>query len=248
VRADYTQIFQAHDAVDRYERVMYAPNSYSSAVSARQRAYLRHLVRATFPQRRPVQHDFACGTGRAIRLLHGLVREAHGYDTSVAMLARADEVGACARLHEVPPDGPLPRPADTAGPAVVTVFRLLLNVSDEVRERAIAFAARALPHDDSGLLIVENHGNRASLRHLGRHRRAGDPWFAELSHQQVTDLLAKHGFRIVARRGFALCPPGSYRRWWLRPIAKQVDNLAARVPWTAVVATDVLYVAQRIAR
>jgi SAM-dependent methyltransferase len=254
MKTDYAQIFQTATAVEKYERVVYAPDSYSSAVNARQRAYLRRLVRDAFPQRRPVQHDFACGTGRALRLLRSVVREAHGYDVSPAMLDRARTAlagpGSELRLglHEIPADGPLPAPATLASPALVTIFRLLLNVSDEVRDRAISFAARVLPHPGSGLLIVENHGNRASLRHLGHGRHTDDPWFAELSHRQVEDLLARHGFRIITRRGFAVCPPGSYRRRWLRPIASIVDNLASRVPWSAAFATNVLYVARREVR
>jgi len=246
MRTDYAQIFQAADAVDKYERVVYARDSYSSAVSARQREYLRRLVRDSFGATRPVQHDFACGTGRAIRLLRGLVREAHGYDVSPAMLARARESGTPARLHRIDANGPLPRPVAAPGPAVVTVFRLLLNVSDDVRDRAIAFAASALPRRDSGLLIVENHGNRASLRHLSSRRHADDPWYAELSHRQVAELLARYGFRIVARRGFAVCPPGSYRRSWLRPVARRIDDLAARFGPAAAVATNVVYVARRV--
>jgi SAM-dependent methyltransferase len=220
----------------------------SSAVSARQRSYLRDLARRAFPQRRAVQHDFACGTGRAIRLLHGAVRSAHGYDTSAAMLDRARAAKVQAELHEIPESGPLPAPATVDGPALVTVFRLLLNVPDDVRDRAVAFAARVLPDPAAGLLVVENHGNRDSLRHLGARRHAGDPWFAELSHVQVTRLLARHGFEIVERRGFAVCPPGAYRKGWLRPVARRLDDLATRLPWLAGVSTDVLYVARRVPR
>jgi SAM-dependent methyltransferase len=227
---------------------MYAPDTYSSAVSARQRTYLRDLARRAFPHRRAVQHDFACGTGRAIKLLQGAVRAAHGYDTSPAMLARAREAGLYARLHAIEADGPLPRPATTGVPALVTVFRLLLNVPDEVRDRAVAFAASVLPDPSSGLLVIENHGNRRSLRHLGAGRHAGDPWFAELSHDQVRTLLARHGFEIVERRGFAIFPPGAYRRRWLRRLARWVDDLAARSPLLAGVCTDVLYVARRMPR
>src|SRR5690242_15405012 len=108
MRTDYAEIFQSSDAVEKYERVVYAPETYSTAVSARQRAYLRRLVRREFPERRPVQHDFACGTGRAIRLLHGVVRAAHGYDVSPAMLAKARDTGVYARLHEIGAFGPLP--------------------------------------------------------------------------------------------------------------------------------------------
>ncbi|GAA1792070.1 hypothetical protein GCM10009682_12610 [Luedemannella flava] len=247
MRDDYTRIFQDLTAVDKYEQVVYAPDTYSSAVNARQRAYLRSLVARAFPQRRPVQHDFACGTGRAIRILHGLVRDAHGYDTSAAMLDRARTSGVFAHLHQVPETGTLPHPAGDGSPALVTVFRLLLNVGDDVRDRAMTFAADLLPHRCSGLLVVENHGNRTSVRHLRHRRRAGDPWFNELSHAEVEALLARHGFAVVERRGFALCPPGAYARRWLRPVARLVDGVAWRVPALAGVATNVLYVARRTA-
>jgi SAM-dependent methyltransferase len=246
MKTDYAEIFRNDAAVDKYEKVVYAPDSYSSAVSARQQAYLRRLVRRYFLARRPVQHDFACGTGRAIRILHGVVRSAHGYDVSTAMLTKAREAGVYAKLHEIAADGPVPAPMRTDGPALVTIFRLLLNVPDEVRDRAIAFAALAVPTRDDGLLVVENHGNRASLRHLGRRRHRGNDWFAELSHEQVVALLARHGFELMDRRGFALFPDGAYRRAWLRPVASWMDGLAARIPWLSGVCTDVLYVARRV--
>jgi len=246
MRTDYAEIFQSNAAVDKYEQVVYAPQTYSTAVSARQRAYLRSLVRRSFTERRPVQHDFACGTGRAIRLLHGVVRAAHGYDVSAAMLAKARDTGIFAKLHEIPGSGPLPEPATTEGPALVTIFRLLLNVTPEVRDRAIGFAAKALPNPNSGLLVVENHGNRASLRHLRHRRHSANEWFAELGHEEIEELLHRHGFEIVERRGFAICPAGAYNRNWLRPVARRMDNLAARSERLANVATDVLYVARRL--
>src|SRR3712207_8013996 len=87
------------------------------------------------------------------------------------------------------------------------MFRLLLNVDDAVRDRALAFAARALPTRDSGVLVVENHGNADSVRHLRARRHRGERWFAELSHEQVAALLDRHGFEIVERRGFSMITP-----------------------------------------
>jgi SAM-dependent methyltransferase len=245
MRSDYTDVFRSPVAVAKYQDQVYAPDSYASAINRRQHHYLRVLVRRSFLVRRPVQHDFACGTGRAIRILHGLVRAAHGYDTSPAMLAKAAEVGAHATLHHVAADGPVPEPADCAGPAIVTVFRLLLNVDGAVRDRAIAFAARVLPHWESGLLVVENHGNRSSLRHLRHRRRTGQAWFAELSHEEVAALLARHGFQIVQRRGFAMVTQGWYGRRWLRPLAQVLDGAASRIPALSRYAVNVLYVARR---
>src|SRR5256885_17225508 len=114
------------------------------------------------------------------------------------MLDRARDGGLFAHWHEIPATGPVPRPATVDGPAVVTVFRLLLNVSDEVRHRALAFAGRVLPDAGAGLLIVENHGNARSLRHLRAPRRARAPWLAELSHLQGTRRCPAHGVTVVA--------------------------------------------------
>jgi hypothetical protein len=241
---EYSQVFRDRRAAEKYDREVYAPGSYASAISERQRTYLRRVIPRAFPDRRPVQHDFACGTGRAVRLLTGLVRAAHGYDPAPEMLDRARESGLFAQWHEIPATGPISRPATVDGPTVVTVFRLLLNVSDEVRHRALAFAERVLPDSEAGLLVVENHGNAASLRHLRARRRAGDPWFAELSHRKVADLLAAHGFTIVNRHGFAVLPRSAYRGVWRRP-ARWLDDLLCRSGWLSRFATDVLYVARR---
>ncbi|GAB7040524.1 MULTISPECIES: class I SAM-dependent methyltransferase [Catenuloplanes] len=241
----YASVFQNPDAVEKYETVTYAPDSYGSAINERQRAYLRDLIKRSFPVRRPVQHDFACGTGRAIRLLHGAVRGAHGYDTSAEMLAKAAEVGTAARLHRIAEDGPVPAPAHEEGPVLVTSFRLLLNVDESVRDRLVGFAAQALPDRESGLLVVENHGNRHSLRHLAARRRSGRRWFAELSHAEVGALLAGHGFEIVERRGFSMFPQSVYAKRWARPAARLVDRIAARIPLLSAVAVNVLYVARR---
>jgi predicted TPR repeat methyltransferase len=239
---DYSQVFQDADAVEKYETVTYAPDSYASQINQRQRDYLRTLVRREFGPQAPVQHDFACGTGRAIRTLHGLVREAHGYDTSPAMMAKAAEVGSHATWHQVPLDGPVPEPAAAGFPAIVTMFRLLLNVDDAVRDRALAFAAKALPDARAGLLVVENHGNAGSLRHLRARRHRGDRWFAELSHEQVEKLLARHGFEVIERRGFSMITPSLHRN----PVARAADAAMRKLPGTDGYAVNVLYTARRL--
>ncbi|WP_117211042.1 SAM-dependent methyltransferase [Allorhizocola rhizosphaerae] len=245
MRADYTEIFQDEATVAKYEQVVFAPDSYPSAINKRQRAYLRRLVKRAFPYRRPVQHDFACGTGRAIRILHGLVRGAHGYDTSEAMLAKAIETGVYGQLHLIEATGDVPDPAPSDTPVLVTIFRSLLNADSNLRERMIAFAAKALRNYDAGLLIVENHGNRQSLRHLRHRRYHGAPWFEELDHEEVSELLERHGFTIVERRGFAIFTQGWYCRPWLRPFAMFVDDFVARTGCGDRWAVNVLYIARR---
>ena len=216
---DYTKVFQDADAVEKYENVTYAPDSYASRINDRQRAYLRGLVKREFGDRAPVQHDFACGTGRAIRTLHGLVRAAHGYDTSAEMMAKAAEVGSRAEFHQVPADGPVPAPVDAGAAGAGDHVPAAAQCGRAVRDRALAFAAKALPTRDAGLLVVENHGNASSVRHLRARRHSGQRWFAELSHEQVAELLGRHGFEIVERRGFSMLTPvaARARRWPGRP-------------------------------
>ena len=238
---DYTKVFQDADAVEKYETVTYAPDSYAFRINERQRVYLRELVVREFGDQLPVQHDFACGTGRAIRTLHGLVREAHGYDTSAEMMAKAAEVGSVAHWHRVPPDGPVPDPIPAGTPAIVTMFRLMLNVDDAIRDRALAFAAKALPDADAGLLVVENHGNASSVRHLRARRHSGERWFAELSHAHVDRLLSRHGFEVVERRGFSMLTPALHASG----LARAADAAAHRLPGASRIAVNVLYTARR---
>jgi predicted TPR repeat methyltransferase len=239
---DYTKVFQDTGAVEKYENITYAPDSYASQINERQREYLRDLVKREFGPRAPVQHDFACGTGRAIRTLHGMVREAHGYDTSAEMMAKAAEVGSHANWHQVPMDGPVPNPVPAGFPAIVTMFRLLLNVNDGVRDRALAFAAKALPTAGSGLLVVENHGNAGSVRHLRARRHSGERWFAELSHEQVQRLMARHGFEVVERRGFSMITPSLHDR----SLARAADAAVRKLPGSDAYAVNVLYTARRV--
>jgi len=244
MRRDYTQVFQDDAAAAKYDWVVYQPGSYSSDINARQRRWLRALVRHHFPEP-PVQHDFACGTGRAIAALAGLVEQAHGYDTSAQMLNQARAAGIDADLWLVPDSDAQPRQVRSTAPALVTVFRLLLNSPQAVRDTALRFATAVLDRPEDGLLLLENHGNLASVRHLSRSRHTGNAWFAELSHEEVVDLLDRYGFDVVERRGFALLPPGAYARRWLRPLARRCDDLASRIGLLAGVCVNVVYVARR---
>jgi SAM-dependent methyltransferase len=241
VTTDYTEVFRDAEAVEKYENVTYAPDSYATRINERQQDYLRRLVQREFGGVKPVQHDFACGTGRAIRTLHGLVSVAHGYDTSTEMMAKAAEIGAQAQWHQVPMDGPVPDPVEAGTPAIVTMFRLLLNVDDAVRDRALAFAAKALRVREDGILVVENHGNSSSVRHLRARRHSGERWFAELSHEQVESLLGRHGFEVVERRGFSMLTQSMHGN----PIARAADVAARKLPGTDGFAVNVLYTARR---
>lgn len=240
--SNYTEVFQDPAAVEKYAERTYAPGTFSSIVSSRQTGWLRGFVPSAFALP-PVHHDFACGTGRVARMLSGLVEVSHGYDTSEAMLAKCRELGTPGRAHLVGPGETAPEIAP-GRPALVTAFRFVLNVGDDLRCRMLEFAAAALPDADAGLLLIENHGNASSLRRLRRTfgRLDTDTWFQELSHEHMRDLLERHGFELVGIQGFTLFTQGCYRRptsWF----AGAADALFASSlsKW----ATDVIYIARR---
>jgi len=83
------------------------------------------------------------------------------------------------------------------------------------------------------------------LRHLLARRHRADRWFAELSHRQVAELLAAHGFTVVARHGCTMFPRAAYRIRRLRPLVRWLDDLLCRPGWLSRYATDVLYLAER---
>ena len=240
--SNYTEVFQDPDAVEKYAERTYAPGTFSSIVSSRQTGWLRGFVPSAFALP-PVHHDFACGTGRVARMLAGLVEVSHGYDTSAAMLSKGRELGTPGHAHLVSPGDATPE-VDPGLPALVTAFRFVLNVDDLLRDQLLEFAAAALPDRDAGLLLIENHGNAASLRRLRRTfgRLDADMWFQELSHDHMRGLLDRHGFELVGIQGFTLFTQGCYRRpvsWF----AKGADLLLASAlsKW----ATDVVYIARR---
>ncbi|HEX6497971.1 MAG TPA: SAM-dependent methyltransferase [Micromonosporaceae bacterium] len=217
-------------------------DAYAAALFRRQRRYLRAVLRRAFPYRRPVQHDVACADGRAVRLLNGLVREAHGYDRSPARLAVASRAGLFASWHLVTEAVPVPATDD--GPAVVTAFGLLPEGRGEDPERAVAFAARVLPHHGAGLLVVENTGNSRALGHLRRPSRGGG-WAPECAHEQVAALLRWYGFEIVELAGFGVLPPARYRGR-LGVAASRVDDTLSGAAPLGRYAREVVYIARRV--
>ena len=72
-------------------------------------------------------------------------------------------------------------------------------------------------------------------------RHSGQRWFAELSHEEVEQLLARHGFEIVERRGFSMLTESLNKN----PLARAADAAARALPGTDAFAVNVLYTARR---
>ncbi len=242
---DYTSAFRSEQAAERYEQSVYEPGSYDSFMADLQGSWLRKFVSHEFRGEAPVLHDFACGTGRIVEALTGMFRSAHGYDTSSDMLAVASQKGLPAQFHLIQP-GDLPSHVDVgegAGASVlVTIFRLLLNSPDAVRADSMRFAASILRQAEHGVLVVNNHGNRWSLRQLARLKPLPkDGWFHALSTREVRRLAADHGLVVKGAYGFGLLPR-SLHASRTRSMARRLDRWTAGRRWLAPVAIDIVYV------
>jgi len=209
--------------VTAYESNEYGVQSYSSQVWQWERPVVERII-TDFRRGRPGPVrllDFACGTGRVLSAVEGLVDAAEGIDISENMvaLARAKCQRARFKVGDV-----LARPELLEkNYDVITAFRFLLNVEPAVRARVLR-QLRAVLRAPDGLLVVNVHGNSRSLRHPAvvwrRWRERSRPTGAmlnEMSPGETERLLRECGFHIVRRFGFGLLPPTAYRtpfrRW-----------------------------------
>lgn len=248
---DYSQHFRDTRHVAAYDEHVYGPATFDSHVSELEMRWLRAFCDRAFSTA-PVQFDFACGTGRIIAGLQDKVRHAHGFDPSPEMLERARDRVPGADFVAISQFGPVAPPhvdLDAATPALVTMFRLLLNCDAAARDRALQFCAATL-RQHGGYAIFDNHGSRSSLRQLAglRHRRPTEgntegPWFHSLSHREVVGMADRNGLRIVERHGFAPLPPMTYRVPVVRGAARRLNTLTADRPGMSLVGTNIIYVA-----
>lgn len=243
----YREYFQRPEVVAAYLRGYTGPGPVLDGPAwSSLRRYLRAVVRRTPGGAGPRRAlDYACGAGRVLAELAPYCGELHGWDTSAAMLRECHRAVPQARLRQVDlsePDadlGPVPR-FD-----VITVFRLLLNLEPDRRLVILRRLAGLLA--GGGRLIVDNHGNRHSLRHLAlRYGRRRTPGFAnELTDREVRALLTAAGLRVLDRAGFGWLPESLHRGRLTGRAARRIDGFLlsrTRTPWLAI---RVLYVTGR---
>jgi SAM-dependent methyltransferase len=241
-QTDYRGHFERSEAVADYLRAHAGPRSGPDAAAwLWQRRYLRQTLQRRFGAglhaRRAL--DYACGAGRVLGELAGCCAEVHGWDSSAAMLRECRRAVPAAALRRVD----LSAPAGLeAGPPpgrfdVITAFRLLLNLEPDRRLVILRSLAELLA--DGGLLVIDNHGNRHSLRHLAlRLSRRRQPGFDnELADRELRALLAAAGLRVLARAGFGWLPEVLHRNRRTGPLARRVDGFLlsrTRTPWLAI--------------
>jgi hypothetical protein len=242
---DYRDSFRTHEAARQYDEDIYRSGGHDAFLDNLQRHTLPPLVTAYFEGRRPIQHDFACGTGRSIEMFAGVTTEAHGYDVSPEMLARAQR--RCPTAHFHTPDKHQ-KFVNKDGDRLLTAFRFVLNAPSEARQAFGRWVAEAGEGSGRVLLLLDNHGNSRSIRTFAAlYRRRRTERFNIMSSREVTRLLDNHGFRVIGRQGFGVLPRSLHRIRILSSFAQGVDRWASRQQWLAPVSIDVVYLAVPVA-
>ena len=243
----YSNRFQNQAAVAAYEGGEYGPGSYAAQVWQWQRPVVEQTLqdfRAS--QSGPVRLlDFACGTGRVLSCVESLVDSADGVDISENMVAAAR--GKCRRARLRVGDI-LAQPELLAGGYdVITCFRFLLNAEPDLRRRVLGRLRQSL-RTPGGLLLVNVHGNKHSLRHPAiiwrrwrEHPRPAGEMLNELSRMEAVQLLAEAGFQVVNEQGFGILPP-TLHRTPLRGLAGAIDHSLSGAHWWSRWSIDMLFI------
>ncbi len=171
--------------------------------------------------------DFACGTGRLLKVGHAVFGKSVGIDVSEDMLA-------VARTRV--PDATVLRVDVTRSPHseighfdCVTLFRFILNAEPELRTTVLSWIARHT--ETGGILIVNNHRNAVSFSGLLSKAAFWQPNDARnvLSRRQMVRMLHNAGFSVVRCEGFRILPSLFGRPVLGRWLQMKAERLCKRV-------------------
>lgn len=148
--------------------------------------------------------DFACGTGRLLKVGHTVFGNSVGVDISKDMLAEARRRVPDAKL--VCADVTRQEASDLGAFECVTMFRFLRNAEPELRQGVMDWLSRHVAK--GGTLIVNDHGNSASVGGLVTRLAFWlTPSARNLrSRRQTVQILRDAGFSIVRCEGFQILP------------------------------------------
>ncbi|MEM8950080.1 MAG: class I SAM-dependent methyltransferase [Pseudomonadota bacterium] len=175
--------------------------------------------------------DFACGTGRILRLLESDVGTATGVDVAQSMLDVAKRHVQKARL--LCADITKADDLDDQRFDLITAFRFFPNAEPALRDEAMAKLVALLA--PGGLLMFNNHLRLDSARHralLAKDRRGrlkNRRRLHGMSDREVADLAARHGLEIVESRHLGVLPVTKEQKpLRFSRLALGIERLAAR--------------------
>lgn len=246
---EYSDRFLSKDAVRNYEENEYSVDGYAMAIWEMQKPFLKQVLdnkTATHDQGRLL--DFACGTGRVLSYVEKFYAHSDGLDISEAMIEIARTRCTTARLSVADicsQDVLNDKPYD-----VITCFRFLLNAETSLSSKVL-LQLRERINNKNGLLIINLHGNRHSIRFFSLKWRRMMAKFYPEKHEQVMmadmglsetrKLLLDAGFQVTQEAGFGVLPSFLYRSF-VKPWALAIDRQLCRIGLFKEVSIDVVFV------
>lgn len=225
---DYRRSHQGK-GLDYNEKFSHYPHR-SVAWGIEQRILLG-ILHARFPTPGAVRLlDFACGTGRILRLFEDRVGTSTGVDVADSMLQVAQ--ATLTRSELLLADVTRSSSFDNRRFDLITAFRFFPNAEHALRDSAMAKLASLLASD--GLLIFNNHLRCTGTTMRARRvlQRLGRPQTERrlhcMSDSEVEQLVATHGLHIVERHHLALMPVLKEKRSFLpQAVLTRIEEWAA---------------------
>jgi len=148
--------------------------------------------------------DFACGTGRVLKIGAVYFKESLGIDISNSMLEVARERVPTAQFIQADVTR---EPNVVSGDfQFVTIFRFLLNAETSLSMAVLAWLAQHMP--PGAILIGNNHMSTFSFRGIATviSNTILGTKLNHLSRRQVTRMLEESGFRVKEWSGYRVLP------------------------------------------
>lgn len=183
----------------------YKEDTFDSRIWELEKGVIDRILKKYFPVKADKYLDFACGTGRICEYLESKVNESTGVDLAEEMVQIAEE--KCKKTKFIVEDITHNNSLGSNRFDLITAFRFFLNAEDNLRKNALKEIAMMLKRD--GMLIINIHGNKHSLRHIPfliRNFFDKKALVTELSIQEVEDYLHLCDLKIVDIYGLSFMP------------------------------------------
>ena len=204
----YREAFQDSTRATAYEEGLFSADSYAALLWTVERDFLQRFVARFAASITGVDYlDFACGTGRVLSFMEGLVDTARGIEIAAPMLefARAK----VKRAELVQADITAPGTEIEGQYDLITSFRFFLNAEPALRLAVMRGLAARLRNDSSRLIFniqASTPGHKSLVRVVRRSEggRDGSPGYNVMSQRAVERLVQEAGLNIEEQYGYDL--------------------------------------------
>lgn len=187
--------------------------------------------------------DFACGTGRILRLLEGFMKESYGVDVSKSMLDVAEEnvLSSSLILGDLTKEDLFPEKYFD----LITAFRFFLNAQQDLRENVLRVLGKNIKNN--GFLIINIHMNKGCL--LEKELRLYQAIKGEktekpnsLSFIETKHLLSSFNFEVVQTFHYGVIPIYQEEYKFLIKTVDRMERLFSRIPSLMQLSRYIIYV------